>query len=232
MKNLPDNLYSLPAFLGHINILVEGDECVLIDTGMLGELGRLKRQLSKLGMDWASVKAILLTHGHLDHAGNLAKLVRLTGAAVYGHTEEQIHLDGEFPYRGYNRVCGWLEGLGRFVTRYEGGFIDQPVEDGQVLPFWGGLEVIHLPGHTRGHCGFYSRKHDLLFAGDLFLSYFCFHYLPPFIFSNCPERFEESYEKVIKLNPSQILPSHHIFTDGHKFRRSFDKIWQRNFRSQ
>ena len=222
MTNLPDNLYSLRAFLGHINILVEGDECALIDTGMLGELGRLKKQLEKLGLGWASVKAILLTHGHLDHAGNLAELVELTGAAVYGHPEEQVHLDGEFPYRGYNRVCGWLEALGRFVTGYKGGKIDRPLSDGQILPIWGGLKVVHLPGHTRGHCGFYSLKHDLLFAGDLFLSYFCFHYLPPFIFSNCPERLAESFGKVMDLNPSQILPSHHIFTDGFRFRRGFE----------
>ena len=229
MKNLPPNLYSIAAFLGHVNLLLEGQECVLIDTGMLGELRPIKNQLGKLGLDWGSIKAILLTHGHLDHAGNLAQLVRLTGATVYGHPEEQIHLEGKYPYRGINRICGWLESLGRAVTGYRAGSIDEFIEDGQTLPFWGGLKVIHLPGHTRGHCGYYSQKHDLLFAGDLFLSYFCFHYLPPFIFSNCPELFEKSFRKVHNLDPSQILPSHHIFTDGYRFRRGMDKIWQRKF---
>ena len=50
--------------------------------------------------------------------------------------------------------------------------IDVPIADGDELPFWGGLRVVHLPGHTLGHCGFYSKAHDLLFSGDLFASYF------------------------------------------------------------
>ena len=33
------------------------------------------------------------------------------------------------------------------------------------------LRVIHLPGHTQGHCGFYSQRFSLLFTGDLFASY-------------------------------------------------------------
>ncbi len=228
-KNLPPNLYSIPALFGHVNLLVDGEECVLIDTGMLGELRPIRKQLRTLGLEWDSIKAILLTHGHLDHAGNLEKLARITGATVYGHSEEQIHIEGKYPYRGINRVCGLLEFLGRAVTFYKAGGIDEFIEDGQTLPFWGGLKVVHLPGHTKGHCGFYSPKHDLLFAGDLFLSYFCFHYLPPVFFSNCPEFFEQSFRKVRDLNPTQVLPCHHIFTDGYRFRRSMDKIWERKF---
>ena len=215
--------------MGHVHLLADGRECVLIDTGMLGELRLIKNQLRKLGLDWTSIKAILLTHGHLDHGGNLAALVKITGATVYGHPEEQIHLEGKFPYRGANRICGWLEALGRAVIRYQPGTIHEFIEEGQTLPYWGGLQVIHLPGHTKGHCGYYSQKHDFLFAGDLFLSFFGFHYLPPFIFSNCPERFKESFQKVRDLDPAGILPSHYLNADGRRFRRGVDKIWKRKF---
>ena len=42
-------------------------ESVLIDTGLTGEMARLSRVLNELGSDWTGIKAILLTHGHLDH---------------------------------------------------------------------------------------------------------------------------------------------------------------------
>ena len=50
-----------------------------------------------------------------------------------------------------------------------------------------GLRVVHLPGHTLGHCGFYSRAHDLLFSGDLFASYFFNVHLPTRILNSAPE---------------------------------------------
>ena len=58
---------------------------------------------------------------------------------------------------------------------------------------------MHLPGHTLGHCGFYSRRHDLLFSGDLFASYFFNVHLPAPIFNNAPELIAESLEKARRL---------------------------------
>ena len=60
--------------------------------------------------------------------------------------------------------CGRLERVGYGVLRYRPAQIDRCISDGDELPFWGGLRVVHLPGHTEGHCGFYSARHDLLFS--------------------------------------------------------------------
>jgi hypothetical protein len=49
--------------------------------------------------------------------------------------------------------------------------------------------VIHLPGHTAGHCGFYSDRHELLFSGDMFASYFFNVHKPPAILNSVPEHF-------------------------------------------
>jgi glyoxylase-like metal-dependent hydrolase (beta-lactamase superfamily II) len=65
-----------------------------------------------------------------------------------------------------------LEAAGRFLLRYLAAAIDGFLTDGQELPFWGGLRVIHLPGHTRGHCDFFSGRHNLLFGDDMLASYF------------------------------------------------------------
>lgn len=203
---------------------------MLLDTGLIGEPGQIRWQLRRRGLAANAVKAILLTHGHLDHAGNLAWAREFTGAPVYGHPAEQAHLDGRFPYAGSARWCGRLEGLGRRVLRYRPAAIDHFVADGEELPFWGGLHVVHLPGHTLGHCGFYSARHDLLFSGDLFASYFFNVHLPPPILNVAPELLRASLEKTIRLNPRRLVPQHYDLLDGELHRRRFDRMCERLFR--
>lgn len=104
--------------------------------------------------------------------------------------------------------------------------IDEFITNGQELPFWGGLRVIHLPGHTRGHCGFYSAKHDLLFSGDLMASYFFNTHKPPAILNSVPDLFPASVETVRQLAPRLIIPCHYDFRDGELHRRRFCRLYQ------
>jgi len=195
----------------------------MIDTGLAGEPFLIRRLIRKLGLKSSSIKAILLTHGHLDHAGNLAWLRQWSGAKVYAHQDEIRHVAGTYPYTGVARWCGRLEAAGRFLFRYQAGRIDEFLSDGQELPLWGGLRVIHLPGHTLGHCGFYSAKYNLLFSGDLFASYF-FGVMKPFaILNSAPQLMAASMIKVRTLRPRQIVPNHYDVLNGdlhsHRFCR-------------
>jgi len=210
--------------MGCCHLLEDGDASVMIDTGMIGEPILIRRLIRKLGLASQSIRAVLLTHGHLDHAGNLAWLKEWTGAKAYAHLEEQRHVDGTYPYQGVAKWCGRLEAFGRAALRYRPAKIDEFISDGQELPFWGGLRVIHLPGHTAGHCGFYSAKHDLLFSGDMFASYFFNVHKPPAILNSTPERFPKSIEKIRRLNPHWIVPSHYDTLDGGLHRRRFAKL--------
>lgn len=219
-------LHSIRGIMGCCHLLEAGDASVLIDTGMVGEPFFIRRLVRKLGLKPASIKAILLTHGHLDHAGNLAELKEWTGAKVYAHAEEARHVAGTYPYSGVAQWCGRLEAAGRFLFRYRTATIDEFITAGQELPFWGGLRVIHLPGHTRGHCGFYSAPHDLLFSGDMFASYFFNVHRPPAILNSVPEYFPASVEKIRALSPRLIIPSHYDFHDGELHRRRFCQLFR------
>ena len=212
--------------MGCCHLLVNGNECVMLDTGLFGEPIFIRRLVRKLHLAPRSVKAILLTHGHLDHAGNLAWLKGWTGAKVYAHPAEQAHVDGSYPYQGINKWCGRLEAAGRALFRYRPAGIDAFLSDGQELPFWGGLRVVHLPGHTVGHCGFYSPKHDVLFSGDMFASYFFNVHKPPAILNSVPELFPASVEKIRRLNPRWIVPSHYDYLDGELHRRRFGRHYR------
>jgi glyoxylase-like metal-dependent hydrolase (beta-lactamase superfamily II) len=214
--------------MGVCHLLVDDAGAVLIDTGLIGEPFEIRSHLRRLNLGPDAVKAILLTHGHLDHVGNLAWAKAWTGASIYAHPLEQAHIDGAYPYAGITLWCDRLERAGRFVLRVgKPAAIDVPFADGDELPFWGGLKVVHLPGHTMGHCGFYSARHDLLFSGDLFASYFFNVHTPPAILNDAPRMIPESLERARRINPRLIMPQHYDVPNGVLHRRRFDRMLER-----
>ena len=84
--------------MGCCHLLEDGDASVMIDSGMVGEPLLIRRLVRKLGLKPDSIKAILLTHGHLDHAGNLAWLKQWSGGKVFAHKDESLHVAGIYPY--------------------------------------------------------------------------------------------------------------------------------------
>jgi glyoxylase-like metal-dependent hydrolase (beta-lactamase superfamily II) len=227
-------LYTIRGVMGVCHLLVDAQgEAVLLDTGLVGEHWQIRWRVRQLGLDQRNIKAILLTHGHLDHAGNLAWAKAWTGAPLYAHPLEQPHIDGTYPYAGTNVWCGRLERAGRAVLRVgKPAVINVPLADGDELPFWDGLRVVHLPGHTLGHCGFYSARHDLLFSGDLFSSYFFNVHFPPAILNSAPELIPATLEKALRLNPRLIVPQHYDVLDGALHRRRFDRLMARHMRAR
>ncbi|HVU23760.1 MAG TPA: MBL fold metallo-hydrolase [Opitutus sp.] len=212
----------------HLLIEPDGRGAVMLDTGLVGEPAQIRWQLRRRGLGPRNVGAILLTHGHLDHVGNLAWAKAWTGAPIFAHPLEQLHIDGTFPYCGPNAWCGRLERAGRRLLGVGApAKIDVAIDDGDELPFWGGLRVVHLPGHTLGHCGFYSARHDVLFSGDLFASYFFNVHLPPPILNSAPELLWPSLKRAQALNPRVMVPQHYDVRGGTLHRRRFDKLMER-----
>jgi glyoxylase-like metal-dependent hydrolase (beta-lactamase superfamily II) len=206
------------------HVLVHEEGVVLLDTGFPGDARRIQSKLAELGVGPADVRAILLTHGHIDHAGSAAELRAWTGAPVYAHPQEQPHIDGVFPYTGLARVCGALESAGRRLTRYAPVGIDIAIADGDFLPFWGGLRVVHLPGHTLGHCGFYSAPHDLLFTGDLWVRFLMRTQSSPPIFSDDLSLVPGSMRKARAIGARWIVPGHYDLPNATRLRRRFEAL--------
>lgn len=229
-RNVPAGVFTIRGIMGVCHLLVdERGDAVLLDTGLVGERTQIRWMLRRLGLEPDAIKAILLTHGHLDHGGNAAWAQRFSGAPVYAHPAEQAHLDGTYPFTGAARWCGRLERVGYAALNYRPARIDRFIADGDELPFWGGLRVVHLPGHTEGHCGFYSARHDLLFSGDLFASYFFNVHFPPAILNARPELIAGSVRKTLALDPRWIVPQHYDVLDGELHKRRFLALCERVF---
>ena len=47
--------------------------------------------------------------------------------------------------------------------------VNKTVSDGEILPYCGGIQVLHTPGHTEGHISLYHEKSKTLIAADSML---------------------------------------------------------------
>ncbi|HZY91631.1 MAG TPA: MBL fold metallo-hydrolase [Thermoplasmata archaeon] len=143
----------------HVFLLKDrGATYTLIDTGVPGNDTAVLQYLGQHHIEPTSIKKILLTHLHLDHTGNLAKLAKATRARTFAHWIEAAFIAKHPAYDGPG------------MPPREGFAIDEPIKDGDTVDAAGGLIAYHTPGHTPGHTAYYQAERKLLFSGDLFFS--------------------------------------------------------------
>lgn len=189
-------------------VLRAEDGLYLLDGGFIGGGWLLDRALRHHGWRQEPIRGIIVTHGHLDHILNIARLAEQSGAWVAAPILDREHYAGCYPYRGIARVCGSLEAVGRVLLGYREFKVDRWLEDGSELAVWRGLTAVHLPGHTDGHLGFYCEDLRLLFCADLFASFGRIAHQPPAIFNSCPDKMPDSLEKALSLDLAGVLPNH------------------------
>lgn len=120
------------------------DSIVLVDTGMLPrDVDRIGAELDEMGREWGDVDLIFITHKHGDHINNLARVKELTGAEV---------MAGEGDVRDIEAATGVL--------------IDRGLRNGDYFDVCGGIEVIHVPGHSVGNLCLYLQRQKAIIAGD------------------------------------------------------------------
>eukprot|EP00698_Gefionella_okellyi_P001801 TRINITY_DN11645_c0_g1_i1.p1 TRINITY_DN11645_c0_g1~~TRINITY_DN11645_c0_g1_i1.p1 ORF type:complete len:278 (+),score=35.36 TRINITY_DN11645_c0_g1_i1:14-847(+) len=157
----------------------------LVDSGCLEHSDDLveavMEQTGKGGL-----KFLLITHGHLDHAGGISAFLRsFPEVRVICHEHELQFITGEQGYRSlsgetlcspFNFFKACFQELHTHLTFAEIARIDV-VQDG----FRGvdDIEVIHCPGHTPGSLSFYHQPSRSLFCGDAFM------YLPAMMGCRC-----------------------------------------------
>jgi glyoxylase-like metal-dependent hydrolase (beta-lactamase superfamily II) len=133
--------------------LIEGDDgLTLIDAGYPGKAPAVFRAIRGLGGSPDQLKHLIFTHGHPDHIGSAAAIVRETGARTYMHPLDIPMAESGGPFRPMRGAPGLLRQMMCKLffhpeERTEPVAIDQPLTPGEILPIAGGFEVIHTPGH-------------------------------------------------------------------------------------
>jgi len=125
----------------------------VIDPG--GDVPKILAALKSRGL---TLKQILLTHGHIDHAGGADELREITGIPINGpHRADAILLDHlEQQGRAYD-----LAGARNLVP-------DRWLEEGESIEIGGeSFAILHCPGHSPGSLVYVSDALRLAFVGDV-----------------------------------------------------------------
>jgi len=131
----------------------ETGKAAVVDPG--GEVDRIESVAETAGFE---IEKILVTHGHIDHAGGVAALARRLQVPVEGpHPDDRFWLDG---LATAGREFGF-SGAEPFVP-------DRWLYEGDTVCFGNiSLDVHHCPGHTPGHVIFFQPRIRLAIVGDV-----------------------------------------------------------------
>ncbi len=125
----------------------------VVDPG--GDLDAIDDAVAKQGIE---LEKVLVTHGHLDHAGGVAEFAERHGLPIEGPHKDEIF---------------WISQLAEQGERFGigGGRVFEPdrwLDDGDTVTV-GELvfDVVHCPGHTPGHVVFIHKPSKLAIVGDV-----------------------------------------------------------------
>jgi glyoxylase-like metal-dependent hydrolase (beta-lactamase superfamily II) len=198
---------------------------VLVDTGLKGFAGSIKRVAEENFGEGKAPEAILLTHGHFDHRGNLKELLEIWDVPVYAHPLEMPYLTGVSSYPPADpTVGGGLMSLMSWM--YPQGPIDldgriKPLPADGHIPFLEDWKWLHTPGHAPGHVSFWREYDRTLIAGDAFVttkmeSASCVAMQtmevsrPPAFLNYDWQAAKESVEKLAALKPLAVASGHGV----------------------
>ncbi|MCP5113349.1 MAG: MBL fold metallo-hydrolase [bacterium] len=145
----------LPVGMLACNCSIFGDEttreAMVIDPG--DNIDEIQEILTKHGL---TVKAIVITHAHIDHIGGAAELRKATGAPVYMNAQDRALLDQ-------------LDIQASWIGMESPGMVDIDSEARDADKLVVGtteLNVLHTPGHTQGSISLWIPSENKLIAGD------------------------------------------------------------------
>ncbi len=129
----------------------QSHEAIVIDPG-----DNIDQILAILAKHALKVKAIIITHAHIDHIGGAAKLKAATGAPVHMNQNDQVL---------YDRIdvqAGWLGMRKPEVTE-----IDSAAREGDTVALGAAsFNILETPGHTQGSISLWIPEENKLVAGD------------------------------------------------------------------
>ncbi len=167
IEELLSGVYRLE--LGLVNaylVRLQDGRHVLVDAGLPRHAASIADALASLGISPADLLALAITHRHLDHCGGAHGLGQRGLREIIVHQDDAAAVQGDEPLSPMRGGWRLLQPLVAFSDRRLFRYRPVPVRavtEGYRL---GELELLALPGHTAGHCGYWSPQRRVVFAGD------------------------------------------------------------------
>ena len=174
MLELPINLMGSERTI-YPTLIWDEDNVILVDAGIPGYLLQLKNVMIEAGVSFDRLNKIIVTHQDIDHIGGIKGIIsEKPEVMVLAHEEDKPYIQGEKKIVRLNPQ--FMERINalpdaerlKILDMFENSSVkvNQTVSDGEVLPYCGGIIVIHTPGHTPGHVCLYHQMSKTLIVGD------------------------------------------------------------------
>ena len=181
MLDIPANLMTGPGIINPV-ILWDKEEVVMVDAGFPNQVQEFRDAFERAGVPFERLSKIILTHSDTDHIGGLAGLVKASPKklSIFCHEKEKAYIEADLPPIRLDQMEAQVKTLPEGMRQQMASLceslkanykklradVDLTVEDGEELPFCGGITVIFTPGHTLGHICLYHKASKTLIAGD------------------------------------------------------------------
>lgn len=159
-------------------ILQDEQDTILIDCGYPNFEAYLEAAANRFDVTLASLTKLIVTHHDIDHMGSLAGLKRMyPRIEIIAHELEKPYIEGARKSLRLEQAESGFEALPEEAKPFAEQFIsllktmepatvDRTVYSGERLPWCGGIEIVHTPGHMPGHISLYVPSSKTLIAAD------------------------------------------------------------------
>lgn len=192
-----------------VNAYLLGD--VLVDAGMTFQAGALLKALTG-----RAVRALALTHAHVDHAGGAAKVTGALGVPYWtGARDAEAARTGVAVMAG--GLPGPLAGVAQKIADFPAHPVDRELTEGDDIG--AGFVVLDTPGHSPGHVSYWRESDRTLVCGDVLNGMNLITtkkglHTPPAKFTPSVSDNVASAKRLAALRPARVLFGHGpVWTD-------------------
>lgn len=162
----------------HPVVVHDATDLVLIDCGTTGSYEYLVQAMIDADLSIRNVTKVIITHHDHDHVGGLGELKRRhSQIQVIASTIDTPYIEQTKKSLRLMQAEALFETLPmdarpsalayqKVVEAVEAVSVDIKVNDGDVLPVAGGIEIVMTPGHMPGHIAVYLARHKTMVVGD------------------------------------------------------------------
>jgi glyoxylase-like metal-dependent hydrolase (beta-lactamase superfamily II) len=219
---ITDRVHFAQTDLVNWTLVADDDGVLLIDAGFPGNRDDVLSSLRQLGFGVADLRAILLTHAHIDHFGSAIWFAAEHGIPVYCHAAEVGHSKREYLEQASPLAVAahawqpkWLRWSVAIMRKgaftHDGIPTTAALTDDVAARLPGTPKAVPTPGHTGGHCSFLVD--GVLVSGDALVTDHPVAprrgpQLLPSVFNHDEDACRRSLDTLAALDTGVLLPGH------------------------